>query len=237
MEKIDFPLSSNPNTQDVQDKRFICGEIPRHKKLRKFTVSTIYLALVCFASLSLVITGAPSGTYDTFQLSIGGSSVTIARDGRYLKVAGPAGTSSSIPVNDGKINIGELVDALEAEGFSESEIRAAIPSSITSIQQKTGVTVMGIDAYRRSPLCTCSISKTGQIFNAEKGSGSFSVITVRTCNWNATKNAGWITIISGESGKGNGTVHFTIQANMSHNKRVGLIKVGNKTFTVTQYGA
>jgi len=46
-----------------------------------------------------------------------------------------------------------------------------------------------------------------------------------------------ITITSGESGSGNGTVHYTVAANSSTNPVTGTLTIAGNTFTVTQTGA
>jgi len=85
--------------------------------------------------------------------------------------------------------------------------------------------------------CTYTLSKISQIFNASGGSGSFSVTVDNSCSWHASKNTSWIAFTSsGGSAPGNSTVNFTIQPNKGTSKRMGYIIVGDKTFTVTQYG-
>jgi hypothetical protein len=54
------------------------------------------------------------------------------------------------------------------------------------------------------------------------------------CNWTATSNAtSWLTVTSGASGTGNGTVDYYVAAN-SGPQRVGTITVNGQAFTITQ---
>jgi hypothetical protein len=53
------------------------------------------------------------------------------------------------------------------------------------------------------------------------------------CGWTATSGAGWITIASGASGTGNGTVRFTVAANTGPG-RTGALTIAGQTFAVTQ---
>ena len=46
----------------------------------------------------------------------------------------------------------------------------------------------------------------------------------------------FITITSGSSGSGNGTVHYTVAANTSTNEQVGTMTIAGQTFTVTESG-
>ncbi len=85
------------------------------------------------------------------------------------------------------------------------------------------------------PSCTSySISPTSQSFDSTGGPGSVSVIASSGCSWTATSNASWITITSGSSGTGSGTVAFTVAANTGTSQRTGTMAIAGLTFTVTQ---
>src|SRR5262245_4738747 len=72
-----------------------------------------------------------------------------------------------------------------------------------------------------------SLSKDGQ-------TGSFSFSLPSICDWTATSNAtSWLTVTSGASGSGAGTVNYSVAAN-SGPQRVGTITVNGQAFTVTQ---
>jgi hypothetical protein len=80
--------------------------------------------------------------------------------------------------------------------------------------------------------CTFSLSPGALNVAPAGGSGTVSVSTGSRCAWTATSNASWITITSGASGTGNGTVGFTVAA--SSGPRSGTITIGDQTFTVNQ---
>ncbi|HEX8197861.1 MAG TPA: BACON domain-containing carbohydrate-binding protein [Pyrinomonadaceae bacterium] len=82
--------------------------------------------------------------------------------------------------------------------------------------------------------CTNSINPPFQNISRTGESGSFSVTAASGCGWNATSNAPWITVTSG-NGTGNGTVNFTVAANAGQARR-GTITVAGHTFTVNQDG-
>ena len=58
------------------------------------------------------------------------------------------------------------------------------------------------------------------------------------CNWTANDNANWITITSGSSGTGSGTVSYSVSANNTKQTRTGRITIGSnnarKVFSVRQ---
>ncbi|MGH9846769.1 MAG: BACON domain-containing protein, partial [Blastocatellia bacterium] len=85
--------------------------------------------------------------------------------------------------------------------------------------------------------CNYSISPTSQSFNASGGAGSVNVATTTGCAWTAAvNNAPWITITSGSSGTGNGTVNYSVAANTTTSSRTGTITITGQTFTVNQAG-
>src|SRR5204862_6165738 len=65
---------------------------------------------------------------------------------------------------------------------------------------------------------------TGQVVTVTTGS---------TCAWAAASNASWITINSGESGTGAGSVTFTVAANPGA-ARNGTLTVAGQAVTVAQ---
>jgi uncharacterized protein (TIGR03437 family) len=92
------------------------------------------------------------------------------------------------------------------------------------------------DRGRRYSLNILTTSPTTQSFTATGGPGSVAVTAQGGCTWTATSNSGFITITSGSSGAGNGTVNFSVAANTSQNARTGTLTIGAQTFTVTQSG-
>ena len=55
------------------------------------------------------------------------------------------------------------------------------------------------------------------------------------CPWTATSNVPWLTITSGATGSGNGSVVFNVAAN-SGPARTGTLAIGGQVFTVDQAG-
>jgi hypothetical protein len=55
-----------------------------------------------------------------------------------------------------------------------------------------------------------------------------------SCSWSATSNATWISVTSGASGTGNGTVVFQVQPNITGQTRTGSLSIAGQTFIVNQ---
>ena len=78
------------------------------------------------------------------------------------------------------------------------------------------------------------ISPTNQSFPASGGNGSFSLTIPAGCSWTAVSNNSFVTITSGSSGVGNGTIFYSVGVNNTGNPRMGTISVAGLTFTVNQ---
>ena len=81
--------------------------------------------------------------------------------------------------------------------------------------------------------CAYSLSPTSQSVPAAGGNGTVGVTAGGGCSWTATSNAGWLTISSGSSGSGSGSVGFSAAANAGP-VRSGTLTIGGRTFTVSQ---
>jgi BACON domain-containing protein len=85
--------------------------------------------------------------------------------------------------------------------------------------------------------CSFSISPTSATFGAKAGGGSVTVSTTAGCGWTAVSNTGFITILSGASGTGSGTVNYSVSQNTSGSIRTGTMTIAGFTFNVTQAGS
>ena len=86
---------------------------------------------------------------------------------------------------------------------------------------------------RQSSGCTFTINPDSSSVASTGGSSTVAVATVAECGWTATSSAPWITITSGSSGTGNGTVQFGV-ASTTGPARSGTLTVAGRTFTVSQ---
>ena len=71
---------------------------------------------------------------------------------------------------------------------------------------------------------------------ASGAAGSITVTALAGCTWSATSSATWITITSGATGSGAGTVTYTVAANTGA-ARNGTLTVAGRIFTVSQAAA
>ncbi len=91
-------------------------------------------------------------------------------------------------------------------------------------------------AYSKNP-CSYTVLPVSNSVSSSAVSGSISVTSPYGCNWTAvSSNTDWLTISSGISGNGNGTVNYSVAANTGRDSRTGTMAIAGQTFTVTQAG-
>ena len=83
--------------------------------------------------------------------------------------------------------------------------------------------------------CSLAISPTTRSFRKSGGSGTITITTGSDCTWTANVNVSWISITSGKSGTGSGTVRYQVASN-SGGTRTGRITIAGNIHTVTQEG-
>jgi Calx-beta domain/Bacterial pre-peptidase C-terminal domain len=82
--------------------------------------------------------------------------------------------------------------------------------------------------------CVTSLSPASQSFTNAGGPGSITVNAPGGCGWNAVSTNPFVTITSGSSGVGSGTVNFSVAANTNGWVRSASIVVGSQVFIVNQ---
>jgi hypothetical protein len=84
--------------------------------------------------------------------------------------------------------------------------------------------------------CSYSLTPTSTSVGYAPAGLSVTVMTGTGCVWNAVSNSAFLTITSGQSGAGNGTVSYTIAANPLGSPRTGTLTIAGLTFSVAQRG-
>jgi Putative binding domain, N-terminal/Viral BACON domain len=88
-----------------------------------------------------------------------------------------------------------------------------------------------------TPVCTYSVSATSLSVSAAGGSSSVTVTTQSECSWTARSDVSWITIASGASGTGTGSVGVTVAPNTTVSVRTSPLIIAEHTVTVSQAAA
>jgi hypothetical protein len=135
---------------------------------------------------------------------------TSASDVSWLSItAGSSGTG-----------VGTVTFSVAANSGPARSGTIAVGGATVTVNQGTG--------------CSVSITPASQAFGATGGTGTpIEVTAAAGCAWTSADDRPWITITSGASGTGDGSVQFTVDANVGPD-RTGTITVGGRTFTVSQ---
>jgi len=87
-----------------------------------------------------------------------------------------------------------------------------------------------------TPVCSIAITPGNLSFGSQGGTGSVTINTSAGCEWNVTGAISWITLTTGGSGRGPGTVTYSVAANAGTESRNGTLMVGDQPHAVTQEG-
>ena len=122
-----------------------------------------------------------------------------------------------------------------ASGQGQGQIQFQVAPNPNSTSRLGDITLNGVTARvsQMGASCTISLTPSSQSIAAGGAAGSVTVGAPAGCAWAATSDDAWVTITSGTSGSGAGTVNFAIGANTGAT-RVGGIAIGGQTFVITQ---
>ncbi len=81
--------------------------------------------------------------------------------------------------------------------------------------------------------CSIGISSGGASYQSGGGSGNITITADECCEWNASTNDPWITIIN-NAGFGNGTINYNVSSCTGGVTRNGSIIVSGQSFPITQ---
>jgi predicted extracellular nuclease len=125
----------------------------------------------------------------------------------------------------------------ESSGSGSGAVTFTIRENLSMISRTGTITIAGqtftIMQAGAGGDCTYSISPANGSFGVSGGTGSVSVSAMGGCGWTATSNVTWISITSGSSGVGDGTVNYSVTPN-SGPRRSGTITIAGQIFTVKQ---
>jgi hypothetical protein len=124
-------------------------------------------------------------------------------------------------------------------GSGNGSVHVRVAANETAAARVGTVTIAGqtFTVTQAAAGCAYTIAPAGQAIGFAGGPGTpVTVATASACAWTASSSAAWITITSGASGTGNGSVGFTVAANTGA-ARTGTLTIAGQTFTVTQAAA
>ncbi len=106
--------------------------------------------------------------------------------------------------------------------------------NVTVVNSTPGGGTSGTAPFTVVATCTYQLSPASFGAPLSSSTGSVGVLAPTGCSWTAASNSNFLTVTSGASGSGNGTVGYSVAANSSGSTRSGALTIGGQTFTVTQ---
>ena len=165
--------------------------------------------------------------------SLGSSSASIGAGGGNGSVGVSTGSSCAWTASSGaswiSITSGGSGTGNGSVAFSVAANTGGARSSTLSIAGQT----FSVSQASAPVSCSYSINPSSVNISGAAG-GSVAVSTGSGCTWTASSNVGWITVTSGASGTGNGSVSFSASAPSGKNDREGTVSIAGQTFTVKQ---
>jgi hypothetical protein len=123
-------------------------------------------------------------------------------------------------------------------GAGDGTVQYEVLANPTGLERIGTLTIAG-RAYtvtQDAAPCTYALVPETASFPPEAGAGSVAVDTLEGCAWSAASDAGWLAVVGGAAGTGDGAVRFSLAENGGSGSRTGSLTVAGKTFTVAQGG-
>jgi len=174
---------------------------------------------------SVLITQTAAGC--TFTLSPANANVTSDGATGSFTVNAPAGCAWSVSTPAAWLTI----------STSGSTVSYTASPNRTPQTRIAGIAVGDASFTLTQAAANCSfvLSPPSASVSSAIAQGAFAVTTA--CEWTAVAEASWLSVTSGASGSGNGSVSYVVAANNANQPRTGNIKVSGRLFSVTQAAA
>jgi all-beta uncharacterized protein/BACON domain-containing protein len=199
-----------------------------------------------------IAVAANSGAARSGTLTIAGQTVTVnqaaAASCTYslssitLSVAAGGGATGPVTVTaaagctwTATSNVSWLSITAGASGTGNGTV--SINAAANTGAARTGtLTVASQTVTVNQAACVYSVTPMTVSIGAAGGTGMpISVSTGSACTWTSTTSAGWITILTGATGTGNGSVTYSVQMNTGSG-RTGTLTVAGQNVTISQSG-
>jgi Viral BACON domain/Putative binding domain, N-terminal len=125
-----------------------------------------------------------------------------------------------------------------ASGQGDATVPYTVSANPVPSPRSTAIAVgaQSVAVSQQAAPCIFSLSRANDTIGEAGGKLSVGVTTLSGCRWTAASTAAWISIASGQSGDGNGTVGLTVAANAGA-ARVGQVNIAGQIYTVSEAAA
>ncbi len=160
------------------------------------------------------------------------SSATVANSAGSgtINLSAPAGCNWSAVPADGWVQV------QTASGSGSASIAYTYDANPSTTSRSTSITVGGSTyTVNQNAACSFTANPTSQSINVTTTTGTIAITaSVSSCTRSAVSDASWLTISSGSSGTGAGSVAWTAATNNTPSERIAHITIGDAVFTLVQ---
>jgi hypothetical protein len=123
-----------------------------------------------------------------------------------------------------------------ASGSANGSVSYNVAANTDTAARSGTLTIAGqaFTVTQAGAACTYTVAPLTHAIATAGSTGSVTVTTSPGCAWTAASGVAWITISSGATGTGNGTVTFSVAVNTSGSPRSGTMTVGGQSVAVNQ---
>ena len=183
-------------------------------------------------------TGSITVADQTYTITQFGPGCSFALSPTTLPV-GPGGATAVISVITSGPSCGWSASGLgstPASGTGSGTVTVTVPANPNPTAQTPTATIAGqtLTVNEAGTSCAVNLGASSATFSAASGSGSVTVTTPAGCSYSTITGPSWISLTSGSSGTGPGTLAYTVSPNSTTAARTGSFSVGGQLFTIVQ---
>ena len=200
-------------------------------------------------TISYAVASNAASTQRNGTVAVGGASYTVMQFGSACSFAispnelsatasgGTAvvGIAASSPVCNWEAT---GLGALPASGVGSGSVTLTVPANGAASSQTLSATIAGqtLTVHQTGIDCIVGLSSSSASALSAGGAGTVDVTTPAGCGYTTTGVPSWLTITSGGTGTGGGTLTYAVQPNSTITQRSATVYVGGQPFTLTQAG-
>ncbi len=130
------------------------------------------------------------------------------------------------------------LNAAPASGTGSKPVQISIPPNPNVGLQVLNATIAGntITINQAGIGCSTTLGASSSNIAAAGGDGSVPVTTDPACHYDTVPGPNWISINSGASSDGPGTLLYTVAPNPTTSQRTGALSIGGQLYQITQAG-
>ena len=126
-----------------------------------------------------------------------------------------------------------LVDLTPVSGDGPGQVSFRVLASTGPERSATVAIIDKAFLITQASGCAYDISPPSQQVGSAGGAITLTIAADAECTWTATSNAPWMTITRGDTGRGAGTIGFTVQGNDGP-QRSATLTIAGRPYTVSQ---